>query len=159
MIILFNFYLYINLLHFYFIHKDLSYNINGLCFKVHKKLGRFCREKQYSDNLEALLIEDGIKYVREFEISNLTDSPKGNKADFIIENKIILDVKAKKFITKEDYYQMIRYLKAADLELGLIVNFRDTHLKPKRVLNSSYSNFRKNKNSDHSDFNSGNSGR
>lgn len=86
------------------IHKDLSYKINGLCFKIHKKLGRFCREKQYSDNLEALLIEDGIKYVREFEISNLTDSPKGNKADFIIENKIIIDVKAKKFITKEDYY-------------------------------------------------------
>jgi len=131
------------------IHKDLSYKINGLCFKIHKKLGRFCREKQYSDNLEALLIEDGIKYVREFEISNLTDSPKGNKADFIIENKIIIDVKAKKFITKEDYYQILRYLSGAKLELGLIVNFRDRHLKPKRVLNSELQDSKEN-NSGHS---------
>ena len=118
------------------IHKDLSYVITGICFKVHKKLGRFCREKQYADKLENLLEEGNVNYKRGIEISNLTDSPKGNKADFLIENKIILEVKAKKFITKEDYYQMLRYLKASNLELGLIVNFRNTYLKPKRVLNS-----------------------
>jgi len=58
--------------------------------------------------------------------------------DFIIENKIIIDIKAKKFITKEDYYQMLRYLKGANLELGIIYNFRNTYLKPKRVLNSAF---------------------
>ena len=40
----------------------------------------------------------------------------------------------KNFITKEDYYQMQRYLKAANLKLGLIVNFRTTYLHPKRIL-------------------------
>ena len=118
------------------IHKDLSYVITGICFKVHKKLVSFCREKQYADKLENLLKEGNVNYKRGIEISNLTDSPKGNKADFLIENKIILEVKTKKFITKEDYYQMLRYLKASNLELGLIVNFRNTYLKPKRVLNS-----------------------
>lgn len=118
--------------------KDLSYKITGICFKVHNELGRFCRERQYSDKLEELLKEEDVSYVREIEISDLTDSSKGNQADFIIESKIIIDLKAKKFITKEDYYQMLRYLKASNLELGLIVNFRNTFLKPKRVLNSQY---------------------
>lgn len=119
--------------------KDLSYKITGICFKVHNELGRFCRERQYSDKLEELLKKENVNYVKEIEISDLTDSSKGNRADFILESKIIVDLKAKKFITKEDYYQMLRYLKASNLELGLIVNFRNTFLKPKRVLNSEYS--------------------
>ena len=54
------------------------------------------------------------------------------------EDKIIIDIKAKKFITKEDYYQMQRYLQTANYQLGLIVNFRSVHLKPKRVINYKY---------------------
>ncbi len=37
------------------IHKELSYRINGLLFKTHKELGRFCRERQYADKFEELL--------------------------------------------------------------------------------------------------------
>ncbi len=117
---------------------DLSYKINGLCFNVHNELGRFCREKQYSDKFEEILKLNKISYKREYKINKL-DFPEGNVVDYIIEDKIILDLKAKKFITKEDYYQMLRYLKAANLQLGLIINFRNTYLKPKRVINSKYS--------------------
>lgn len=119
--------------------KDLSYKINGICFKVHNELGRFCSERQYSDKLEELLKENKVEFKREFEISKLVDSPQGNRPDFIVDNRIILDVKAKKFITKEDYYQIMRYLEASNFQLGLIVNFRNTYLKPKRVLNNKYS--------------------
>lgn len=119
--------------------KELSYKINGICFNVHNELGRFCSERQYADKLEEILKENEIDYKREFEISKLIDSPEGNKPDFIIENKIILDAKAKKFITKDDYYQMMRYLEASNFQLGLIVNFRNTFLKPKRVINNKYS--------------------
>lgn len=121
-----------------FILGDLSYQITGICFEVHNDLGRFCRERQYSDRLEQLLKENNIDYKREIRIDKLTDSPEGNIADFLIENKIVLDIKAKRFITKEDYYQMLRYLKASKLQLGLIVNFRNTYLKPKRVINNEY---------------------
>ena len=120
------------------IEPELSYELIGLCFKVHKKLGRFCREKQYCDEFEQQLQAAGLDYKREYEIQNLkTDSPKGNKVDFLVK-RIILDFKAKPFITKDDYFQMQRYLQAADLKLGLIANFRNYYLKPKRVINPKY---------------------
>jgi GxxExxY protein len=122
------------------IEKDLSYKIMGLCFKVHKKIGRFAREKQYSNELELLFKQESVNYNKEYEIRNIkATSAKGNKVDFIVENKIIIDLKAKPFITKEDYYQMQRYLQAADFELGLIINFRAYKLVSKRILNSSHS--------------------
>jgi len=133
------------------LHKDLSYRITGLCFKVQNQLGRFCREKQYSDLLEEILLKEGVNYKREFELKKFnTKSPKGNRVDFLIEGKIIIEIKTKDFITKEDYYQIQRYLNGADLELGMIVNFRNKYLKLKRVLNSKYSGY-SDVNSDHSD--------
>ena len=119
------------------IYKELSYTITGFLFKTHKQLGRFCREKQYSDFLDKILHDSELKYQREIELKILEEhSPKGNRVDFIIEDKIILDLKAKPFILREDYNQMQRYLQAANIELGLIVNFRSYYLKPKRILNT-----------------------
>jgi len=135
------------------IEPELSYEITGLCFKVQNELGRFCRERQYGDKLEVFLKESGVEYKREYAIKELNKhSPEGNIVDFLIDNKVILDLKAKKVITKEDYIQMQRYLKAANLELGLIVNFRATFLKPKRVLNADFD-------SGYSDVHSGDSDR
>ena len=124
------------------VEQELSYRINGLCFKVQKKLGRFASERQYCDEFEKLLLEKGELYEREFEIRKLlSESPAGNRVDFLINGKVVVDFKAKAYITKEDYYQMQRYLKAANLELGLIVNFRAYRLSSKRVLNSAYSGY------------------
>lgn len=119
------------------VYKELSYQINGLCFKIHRELGRFCRERQYADRLEKSLLEAGIIYKREYEIKDFNqDSPQGNRVDFLIEEKIILDTKAKPYLMKDDYVQMQRYLDCAELKLGLLVNFRNSYLKPSRVLNS-----------------------
>lgn len=121
------------------IKAELTYKINGCCFRVHRALGRFCRERQYCDKLEVALKEANLNYLREYELIRLIqNSPAGNRVDFLIENSIILDVKAKKFITKEDYFQILRYLEAANLQLGMIVNFRNTYLKAKRIINSKF---------------------
>lgn len=119
------------------IYPDLSYKICGFCFYLHNKLGRYRNERQYADGLEELLKENGVEYMRE---KTLPPSFKGenknrNIPDFIINNKIIIDLKAKDFITKEDYFQLRRYLVSSNKKLGLIVNFRQKYLYPKRILN------------------------
>ena len=133
------------------LYPELSYKLTGLFFKAHKDLGRFCRERQYSDAVEELLKQNEVSYKREFELKKFKPTgPEGNRVDFLIEDKIIIDIKAKKFITKEDYIQMLRYLESASLELGMIVNFRNTYLKPKRVLNAKLNSGNSGVNSDHS---------
>lgn len=116
------------------IHPELSYKIGGVLFSVHNNLGRFCKEKQYQDTFEEELKKIGIFYEREKKLP-ISEEVCGNQVDFCIDNKILVDFKAKRFLLKDDYYQMKRYLAACDLRLGLIVNFRDRYLKPKRILN------------------------
>lgn len=111
------------------IYPELSFKINGVCFKVHNQLGRYSREKQYCDLLEEEFKKLRISYIREFRINKTS-----NIIDFLIDNKIILEVKAKKAILKEDYYQIQRYLQSSYCKLGFLVNFRNRYLKPIRVI-------------------------
>ncbi len=111
------------------IYPDLSYVVAGICFDAHNKLGRYAREKQYSDLMEMKFKDRNILYKREFIIGKT-----GNIADFIIDDKIVLEIKAKEIILREDYYQTQRYLQAVGLKLGLLVNFRSRYLKPIRIV-------------------------
>ncbi len=119
------------------LYPQLSYKICGICYDVHNKLGRFRNERQYADAFEELLRQNQIRHKREI---SLTPSFQGeverrNIPDFIIEDSIVVDFKAKRIITKEDYFQMKRYLQSCNKRLGLIINFRQYYLSPKRVLN------------------------
>ena len=80
--------------------------------------------------------ENNIKYKREIEVPILFNGIKltGNILDFLIEDVIVLDIKCKKDITTKDYVQMKRYLRATDRSLGIIVNFAEISLKPRRIL-------------------------
>lgn len=119
------------------IHKELSYRINGLLFSIHNDLGRFCREKQYADSFENLLKQSNIPYEREKPLPiKGVDDQFTNRVDFAISNTLLVDFKAKSIVTKDDYYQMNRYLEAGGYNLGLIVNFRNKYLKPIRVIRS-----------------------
>ncbi|MFH0988012.1 MAG: GxxExxY protein, partial [Parcubacteria group bacterium] len=83
------------------IYPILSYKITGLCFRVHRELGRFCRERQFVDRLEQLLKDDHLVYEREYDLRRLNPKASaGNRVDLYIDGKILLDAKAKKFITK-----------------------------------------------------------
>lgn len=119
------------------IYPELSYKLVGILFEIHNEIGRYAREKQYQDVFEIKLRERKIPYVREKILSVSPDIPlKDNKVDFCIANKIILEFKAKRILTKDDYFQVKRYLEAAGLPLGILVNFRAKYLNPKRILNS-----------------------
>lgn len=117
---------------------ELSFIINGVLFKVRKELGQYKTERQYCDGIEWELKRIGLNHHREkFLPPSFENEARGrNKVDFLIEDKIILEVKAKPFITKEDYYQVKRYLEALKVELAILVNMRRYYVQPKRILNS-----------------------
>ncbi len=120
------------------VEKDLSYKIVGILYNIHKELGRYCKERQYGDKFEVLLKEQNMSYRREVPISVV--GRKSNFADFCIADRILVEFKAKQIITREDYFQMQRYLVLHNKELGILVNFRQRILRPKRVLNSQFTN-------------------
>jgi len=120
------------------IYPKVSYAITGILFNVQNNLGRFCNEKQYGDAIEELLKANKIEYEREKELPKFFDGEKRgrNIVDFLIEDKIVLELKVKRIIGREDYYQVRRYLESLNLKLGILANFRDEYLKPRRILNS-----------------------
>lgn len=115
------------------IYKDLSYKINGWLFKTHQELGKFRKEKDYGDYLEHLLKNDALRYAREYRIKDFKEVH--NIVDFIVDDKIIIELKAKSFLTKDDFNQVKCYLSALNLKLGLLVNFRHDKAIIRRVLN------------------------
>jgi GxxExxY protein len=122
------------------IHKELSYKIVGILFEIHKELGRYKNEKQYADLLEKILTREKISHKREFRF---VEAQIGNKhvrciCDFIIDGKMIIELKAKDHLLKEDYFQVKRYLTTLNLDLGILVNFRQPRIVPKRILNPTH---------------------
>ena len=111
------------------IYPELSYQLTGILFNVHNELGKYGIEKQYGDLLEEKLKEVKIPHKREFKIGKT-----GNTADFLVDNKIILELKTEPLILREDYYQTQRYLQASNIKLALLINFRNRYLKPIRVI-------------------------
>ena len=106
------------------IYPELSYAITGILFSTHNELGQYAREKQYGDLIEKKFKEAKIVYKREMAVSD-----SGNGTDFVVDNKIVLELKAKRILSKDDYNQIQRYLQETRLKLGLLVNFRDKYIK------------------------------
>lgn len=120
--------------------KEESYKLMGLLFEVHRKLGSVYKEKNYQDAIEEILKRERIPYKREEKITLKFENLEISNffADFIIDKKILLEVKVKKFITQNDIRQTLRYIKSANLPLGIIVNFRHDKLEYKRLINPAF---------------------
>lgn len=111
------------------IYPKLSYKVVGICFDAHNELGRYSREKQYGDFIEKRLKEEGVEFKREFPISDTN-----NICDFVIENKIVLELKTERILARNHHFQVQRYLQATGFSLGILVNFRNRYLTPKRII-------------------------
>lgn len=119
------------------IYEELTYEINGAIFETHNELGPYCNEKQYCDKLEEKIKKQGLSYEREKVLPPSFEGEKAgrNQVDFVIENKVVIEAKAKRAIRREDYYQTQRYLKALNKKLAILVNFRNKRVHIKRVIN------------------------
>jgi len=125
------------------LYKDESFRIIGSCMAVHKKLGSGFLESVYMEALEIQFNHDDIPFMKEKKLRILYDNiilDKYFKADFLCFDEIIVELKSTPFIHSNDVAQVLNYLKATGLKLGILVNFGEKSLTYKRVINlpSSY---------------------
>ena len=106
--------------------KDESYEIIGACFEVYNELGCGFLESVYHECLEIELTERGIPFVSrapvKIQFKGRTIN-KGYEADFICYGQIILELKACKDLTDKHSAQILNYLHATKLPLGILINF------------------------------------
>jgi len=119
------------------IYKKESYEIIGKCMEVYNNLGGGFLEIVYKDALEIEFQQAGIPYEREKEYQICYKGivlPRKLVADFVVMNKIILEVKAASEIHDENIAQSINYLAVSRNKLALCVNFGRKGLDYKRVI-------------------------
>ncbi len=119
------------------IYKEESYQIIGKCMEVHNNLGAGFLEIVYKDALEYEFKKIGIPFEREkmYEVNYKgIILPHKFYADFVVYDKIILEIKAVSGIADEFIAQAINYLKVSGNKLALIVNFGELKLNYKRVV-------------------------
>ena len=114
-----------------------SYQIIGICMEVHRVLGKGLLEIVYKDAIEHEFKLKNIPYEREkkYEVEYKgIILPHYFHADFVVFDKIILEVKAQKGIVDEHYSQLLNYLAISKCTLGLIINFGTDSLITKRLI-------------------------
>lgn len=126
------------------LHKELSYKIVGQCLEIYNNYGPHHKEVIYQRLLNEKLRLAGFKYLWEPKIDIYSlDTGKiigCYVPDFLIDNKIILEIKATKINCFRDEQQLVHYLQVSEYELGYLVNFGLRSLYSKRLI---YTNDRK----------------
>lgn len=119
------------------LYKDLSYKLTGLIYEIDNTIGYGQSEKTYGDSFEKLLKREKIDYQREiyFPISIDGEIVKKEFFDFLIEGKIIVELKVSDQNYKKACTQIFQYLKSSDKKLGLIFRFTKDGVRVKRIPN------------------------
>jgi GxxExxY protein len=116
---------------------QITYEIIGSCFDVYNQLGKGFPEIVYKDALQIEFNQRNIEFEREkkFEIDYKgVILPHYYYSDFVIENNIILEVKAQEGVIETHTKQVINYLAVSKCKIGLLVNFGENSLKYKRII-------------------------
>lgn len=119
---------------------EITYKINGCAMKVHKALGNGFQEVIYQRCLAIELHNAGLNFGREIEQKIFYEGIEvgTRRADFVVENKVIVELKA--LINLEDVHlaQAKNYVVAYDFPIGLLINFGATSLQFKKIYNKKF---------------------
>jgi GxxExxY protein len=118
------------------IYKELSYKIIGIAMDVHRELGPGFLEKVYENAMMVLFSEQGIASLQQAPVEvTFHDKIIGDYyADILVEGKIILELKAVSQIAETHKAQIINYLKATRIRLGMLINFGNEKLEYQRFV-------------------------
>lgn len=120
---------------------ELSKIIINTCYNIHVKLGPGLLESVYEEILYHELINQGLKVKRQKAIPVIWKDIKmeiGFRADLIVENKIIIELKSVETIAPVHPKQLLTYLRITGIKLGLLINFNEKLIKDgiKRIVNN-----------------------
>ena len=120
---------------------EISKIIVNTCYNIHVELGPGLLESVYEEILYYELLQTGLKVERQKVIPVIWDDLKMNigfRADLVVENKVIIELKSVEKIAPVHYKQLLTYLKITDLKLGLLINFGEKLIKDglKRIVNN-----------------------
>ena len=118
------------------LEKDLTYRIRGGVYEVFNQLGGGFLEKVYEKALAIELSDQGLEVKRQYPIKvSYKGTPVGEYiADLVVENKIIIELKAQDNLLPIHEAQIINYLKATDMKVGLLINFKHPKAEIKRFV-------------------------
>ncbi len=120
---------------------ELSKIIINTCYNIHVQLGPGLLESVYEEILYHELLEQGLKVERQKAIPVIWKDRKmeiGFRADLIVENKVIIELKSVEIIAPVHPKQLLTYLRITGLKLGLLINFNEKLIKDgiKRIVNN-----------------------
>ncbi len=122
-----------------FIYGDLSYKIIGLAYGIFNEIGFVYYEKLYQKALRIIFQKEGVAFKEQVKIP-ITLKKHNKKVsncylDFLVDDKIILELKVGSRFKKENIDQIYSYLVQNDKKLGLLINFSREGVKIKRIVN------------------------
>jgi len=119
------------------VYPELSYKIVGMLFDIWREIGYSHKEKYIQNAIENTLKKNNILFERELKSDlKFEDDKIGTYfIDFLIDNKIVLEIKKRNYFSKNDIEQIYNYLKTTGLKLGIIAHFTKDGVKFKRILN------------------------
>ncbi|HEY5971221.1 MAG TPA: GxxExxY protein [Pseudoxanthomonas sp.] len=122
------------------IQKDLSGRVLGVFFDVYNALGHGFLESVYENALAIALVDSGLAVERQTPINvNFRGHCVGEfRADVLVENLLILEIKAQATLTPIHEAQLLNYLKATNMPLGLLLNFGPRPQFKRRVFTESF---------------------
>lgn len=116
-------------------HSELTGEIIGAAMRVHSEMGNGFQEVIYQRCLAIELEDAGLSFRREQEMALFYRNREvgTRRADFLVENKVLVELKAVSELDDVHQAQVLNYLKAYRLEVGLLLNFGGKSLQVKRL--------------------------
>lgn len=119
-------------------YKEITGKVIGASFEVHKFLGGGFKEAVYLKALEWELAQEGVSFEREIEKEIMYKDipwPIGRKkADFIVEEKVLVELKARPQLDRSHLGQALAFLRVFHLDTGLLINFGGPSLEFRRLI-------------------------
>jgi len=123
-------------------HNKLTEAVIGCAMEVHRSLGNGFQEVIYQRSLAVEMVKTGLIFGREIEMPLFYKGVEvgSRRVDFLVGEAVLVELKALHELTSTHYAQIINYLEAYQLEVGLLINFGERSLRFKRFIKSQLRN-------------------